>query len=586
MTAPKRASVPERMQAQFKVFLSVLWKSLGLPKPTRAQLVMANYLQFGPQRLQLQMFRGIGKSWVACAFVLWTLYCDPNKKVLLISASRERADANALFMQKCIKEIPWLNHLEPQDDSLRWSRVSFDVQGCTPSQAPSVRSAGIGSQITGSRADIIIPDDCEVPGNSATDMMREKLLYQLTELEAILMPLPTSRILYLGTPQTAFTVYRTLSGRGYKALIWPALYPEDTSLYTGDLADELVADIENGAKPGEPTDTRFNATELEQRRFSMGNSAFQLQFMLNTTLSDAERFPLRFADLIVTSIGDEVAERYAWSNDPRYIAKELQPVGLPGDRFYNPMFIAEGIVPFTETIMAVDPSGRGSDETVTAVLSQANGYIFLRKMSAYRDGYSDETLAAIVREAKHYGATLLVIESNFGDGTVCRLIERHIQEQGARMGIEEVRSTTRKEARIISTLEPVMNQHKLVVDPKVFKWDYSSNADLTADGRLSYMLMYQMSRLSDEPGALKHDDRVDALALGVKHFTDVLAISAHKEVARRKREQWEAMEKLFEEAPHAAVEAMATGREFAQVLAEIRSGGGRGRQAMAWVRPR
>ena len=59
-----------------------------------------------------------------------------------------------------------------------------------------------------------------------------------------------------------------------------------------------------------------------------------------------------------------------------------------------------GCVDYQETIVSVDPSGRGTDETVAVVLSQANGYVFVRDMRAYRDGYSDETLSDIVRQGR------------------------------------------------------------------------------------------------------------------------------------------------------------------------------------------
>ena len=64
----------------------------------------------------------------------------------------------------------------------RWSRISFDVL-CSPHQAPSVKSVGITGQLTGSRADLMILDDVEVPGNSMTELMREKLLQLCTEAE-------------------------------------------------------------------------------------------------------------------------------------------------------------------------------------------------------------------------------------------------------------------------------------------------------------------------------------------------------------------------------------------------------------------
>jgi hypothetical protein len=567
MVRPKRVitTAEDKLKGDFRVFLSVLWNSMGLPKPTRAQIVMADYLQSSQKRLQLQMFRGVGKSYVTAAYVLWELFRDPDKKILILSASKERADSNALFLQKLIIDVPWLNHMAPKDDSQRWSRVSFDIANCVPTQSPSVRSAGVGSQITGSRADIILADDCEVPSNSATDMLREKLLNQLTELEAILMPKPSSKILYLGTPQSSYTVYRKLAERGYKALVWPARYPSNPSLYEGTLAPQLVADLEAGAKAGDPTDSRFSDAELLEREASMGRSAFQLQFQLNTTLSDQDRFPLRFADLIVTSVGTECAERYAWSSDPRYVIKDLQPVGLPGDRFYAPMFIAEGIVPYSETIVAVDPSGRGSDETVACVLSQANGYIFVRDMLAFKDGYSDETLTAIVRLGKKYQASTFLVESNFGDGMVCELIKRHMIQQQCPAHIEEVRSTVRKEERIIATLEPVMQQHKLIVDPKIFQYDFASNPGMAPDKRLEHMLMYQMSRMCKEKGAVKHDDRIDSLAMGVQWFIDALAISAHRAAAERKHLEWDSMMQAFENEPHLACDALVLGRSFVNI---------------------
>ena len=164
----------ELLQSDFKLFLQALWSQLDLPSPTRAQYAIADYLQHGPKRLQIQAFRGVGKSWITGAFVLWTLFNNPEKKIMIISASKERADNMSIFLQKLIIETPWLSHLRPKSDDARWSRISFDVN-CSPHQAPSVKSVGITGQLTGSRADLMILDDIEVPGNSMTELMREKL---------------------------------------------------------------------------------------------------------------------------------------------------------------------------------------------------------------------------------------------------------------------------------------------------------------------------------------------------------------------------------------------------------------------------
>ena len=552
----------QKIRSDFKVFLTLVWRELDLPKPTRAQLCIADYLQNGPKRLQISAFRGVGKSWITAAFVLWTLYNDPDKKIMVISASKERADNFSIFCQKLVLDIPWLSFLGPKDSDQRWSRISFDVGPAKPHQAPSVKSVGITGQMTGSRAHLMIFDDVEVPLNSATDMQREKLLQLVTEAESILTPDDDSRILFLGTPQSTFTIYRKLAERSYRPFVWPARYPKNLSNYEGLLAPQLVDDIERGVEKGTPTDTRFGELDLQEREAAMGRSNFQLQFMLDTSLSDAEKFPLKFQDLIITPLGMECAERYAWSADPRYMIKDLNPVGLPGDRYYGPMYIDEGICPYSETIVSVDPSGRGSDETVAIVLSQANGYIFVRDMVAFRDGYSDSTLSSIVRLGKRYKASRLLVESNFGDGMICELFNRHIEQQQAAFSTEEVRATVRKEERIIDTLEPVMNQHKLIMDPKIWEYDYSSNPDEPPEKRLEYQLGYQMSRMCRDKGAVRHDDRVDCLSQGVQWFIDALALSAHKQQAIRKNEEWMMLCDALENHPKQAVDCLVTGRSL------------------------
>ena len=552
------------LQQDFKLFLQALWHELHLPPPTRAQYAIADYLQTGPKRLQIQAFRGVGKSWITGAFVLWTLFNDPERKIMIISASKERADNMSIFLQKLIIDTKWLKHLQPKSDESRWSRISFDVN-CSPHQAPSVKSVGITGQLTGSRADLMILDDIEVPGNSLTEFMREKLLQLCTEAESILTPKSDSRIMYLGTPQTTFTIYRRLAERNYKPFIWPSRYPtpDKVSKYEGVLAPDIQEDLDNGAEEWTPTDDRFSDEDLLQREASMGRSNFMLQFQIDTTLSDAQKFPLKMSDLIVTSVNPTTApENIIWCSDPSKVIKDTPTVGLPGDYFYSPMQIVGEWEEYSETICSVDPSGRGTDETAAAFLSQRNGFIYLHEMSAYHDGYSDSTLLDILRRCGKYGVTRLVIETNFGDGIVGELFKKHLQQTGQHIDIEEVRANVRKEDRIIDSLEPILNQHRLIVDRGVIEWDYASNKDSPAEERLLYMLFYQMSRMCREKGAVKHDDRLDCLAQGVKYFTDALSISAQQQIKLRKREEWDIMLQEFLDDPQASADQMVLGLRF------------------------
>ena len=555
----------ELMKGDFKIFLQALWGQLDLPSPTRAQYAIADYLQHGPKRLQISAFRGVGKSWITGAFVLWTLFNNAEKKIMIISASKERADNMSIFLQKLIIETPWLQHLQPNDEGGRWSRISFDVK-CSPHQAPSVKSVGITGQLTGSRADLMILDDIEVPGNSMTELMREKLLQLCTEAESILTPKEDSRIMYLGTPQTVFTVYKKLAERSYKPFVWPARMPKNITQYANTLAPQLLEDIEQGAESWSVTDPdRFDEDDLIDREASMGRSNFMLQFMLDTSLSDAEKFPLKAADLIVTSVNPkEATEHIVWCSDPSNVIKDLPTVGLPGDYFYSPMSIGGDWDSYTETICSIDPSGRGTDETAAAYISQRNGFLYLHEMRAYRDGYSDNTLLDILKGCKKYGVTKLLIETNFGDGIVGELFKKHLQQTKQAIDIEEVRANVRKEDRIIDALEPVMNQHRLVVDRKIVEWDFNSNPDAAPEERLLYMLFYQMSRMCREKGAVKHDDRLDCLAQGVKWYTDAMSISDYEMAKQHKREDWSDLMEAFLDDPVQATNHLALGFNLRQ----------------------
>ena len=352
--------------------------------------------------------------------------------------------------------------------------------------------------------------------------------------------------------------------RNYKPFVWPARYPKDLTGYDEVLAPQLVRDIEKKGHENikwQPTDTRFSEINLLERETSMSRSNFMLQFMLDTSLSDALKFPLKLSDFSVLPLDMEKGPSdLVWGSDQDTLLN-LPAVALPGDRWHRPKTTSD-FVPYGQTIIAVDPSGRGKDETVSVVLSQLNGFIFVRDIFANQDGYSDKTLCEILRRAKKYKATLCLIESNFGDGAVMELMKRHAAEMKTPIDFEEMRATTRKEDRIIDTLEPVLNQHRLVLDQRLIEWDYTSNPDLSPEERLPRMLMYQLTRMCREKGAVKHDDRVDALALGVKYFQDILAISAKEALIQAKRDEWNKMVTAFIEHPQEATDRLVLGQNY------------------------
>lgn len=524
----------------FRNFVYMIWRHLGLPDPTEVQYDIADYLQNSPRRVVVEAFRGVGKSYITVAYVCWRLYLDPQVKIMVVSAGKERADAFSIFVKSLINDVPLLHHLKAdKTKGQRDSNVAFDVGPATPSGSPSVKSVGITGQLTGSRADVIIGDDIEIPSNSATPDLRNKLSELVKEFAAVIKP--DGKIIYLGTPQTELSLYNVLETRGYQLRIWTARYPSPEQMkgYASRLAPFILDRLEV-KQAGEPVDPqRFDAEDLLERELDYGRSGFALQFMLDTTLSDANKFPLKVSDLVVMSIPDKVPTEVRWTNNPLLKLNNLPNVAMAGQAYYAGDALSVTQLAPTASVMTIDPSGRGKDETGYAVAKMLNGNIFVPAAGGMSGGYSDEALIALCHVAKAHKVNKILVESNFGDGMFTSLLTPHLHRIYP-VEVEEIRHSTQKELRIISALEPVLNQHRLVIDPKVIQDDYDSALTrYSSDVAPQYMLFYQLSRVSKDRGALKHDDRLEALAMAVQYFTEALSLDQQKAEDMRKQELWD-----------------------------------------------
>jgi hypothetical protein len=540
------------LKADFKLFLAHSWNYLRLPEPTKIQLDIADYLQHGPRRKMVKAFRGVGKSWLTADYALWRLYRDPLLNILIISASKKKADDFSTFCFQLLDLIPELEFLQPKNHQ-RAAKNAFDVGPAQANKDPSVTSLGITSMITGSRADICIPDDIEVPSNSATQIQRDKLRELVKEFDSVLKP--GGEIDYLGTPQTEESLYNTLPERGYDVRVWPSRYPDRAQLvnYGDSLAPIIVQALKDNPKlVGKPTDPkRFSEQDLMEREASNGRSTFQLQYQLDTSLSDALRYPLKLADLMVMSLDQTRApSKLAWGSGPEQIVNDLPNVGFNGDRFYRPIFIPKedsSWAEYTGSVMAIDPAGQGKDETGIAVVKILNSMLFVHCLTGLHGGPTQVNLEKIAQLAKLHRVNVIRVEPNMGNGMYAQLLRPVVQRICTHQcSVEDdERSTGQKEPRIIDTLEPVLNQHRLIIDTKVIKDDYQSVQGLGSDNASRYQGLYQLTRITRDRGSLTHDDRVEALAMAVGYWTDQLSRSiddAHRahldDLERQEDEEW------------------------------------------------
>ena len=549
------AQVDPRLEGPsgFKNFLWLAWNALGLPEPTPVQYDIAEYLAGGPKRSVVQAFRGVGKSYITSAYVVWRLLLDPSLNFLVISASKNRSDDFSTFTLRLIEEMGSLTqHLRPKENQ-RNSKVAFDVGPAPPSHAPSVTSKGVYSSITGARASEIICDDVASWANSQTQMMRDKLAAATSEYEAILKP--GGRIIYLGTPQTEQDILKELPGRGFQTRIWPARVPNrKQKVGYGELLATMIAALEEPA--GTPTDPkRFGVEDLMERELAYGRSMFNLQFMLDQSLSDLDRYPLKINDLQVADLdSDKCYEKYILCNDPAKVINDLPCVGFNGDRYYRPMATDGELVSYETKVLAVDPSGRGQDETSLAVCGSYAGQAFVLECKGIKGGFEEPVLEEIARVAKAHKVGRIIVEENLGQGMFASLLTPVLKRMGYPCTVDLVRHHIQKERRICDTIEPLSSTHRLIINRTVIQKDYESTQNLPPDQQRAYMLMHQLSRITRERCALRHDDRLDALSMALAFLSDAMARDRDLEMRQvREDRRDEMLARYMETGPGAVV---------------------------------
>lgn len=496
------------MREDFTVFADVIFRTtLQLGPLTRLQKDFCKVLQYDENpRLFLSCFRGFGKSYLLALFSIWLLFNDPDEKIIVVSASAPRSKDFVRFSKDVIKKTPILRHLidtTNQNRKHRTSVYSFDIIGSKPSQFASLKAVGIGGQITGARATRVIFDDVEISTNSTTEAARIKLTEGMKEANALL--LPGGKIYIIGTPQSRFSIYNDLDG--FVTYKYPIFYP---SYNYENLAEFLIKERENN--PGlinTITEVeRFTPQDIEQRREAYGNSLFQLQYMLSTELSDAERFPLQTKFLYLTDCDMDRANLVYEDAGEHMIGNYQHRIYRPVDRFSD----------FYDTaIMAVDPAGKGLDETAGVVMKTIGGRVFITDSYYTKDGYTEDTMRGIIECAIRNKVSTIVLERNYGSGMATELLIKYIRELGVEgLGCTDIISRGKKSRRIIETIEPFLTSGKLVADRKWFMKEVENP---------QYNMFQQAMSIDLDNIYSAKDDRIDALAIGLAYLKTQLAIS-------------------------------------------------------------
>ena len=452
----------------FTVFLIVWNQKQGQDTPA-VHLRMAKWLQDswrnGDTRLLLMAFRSCGKSTLAGLFAAWLLCCQPDLRVIVMAADSLLARKMVRNVKRIIERHPLCDHLMPETRD-QWASDKFTVRRDKELRDPSMLARGITTNITGARADVFIYDDVEVPNTSDTLEKRQDLRDRLTETDFVLVSGGTK--LYIGTPHSYDTIYRTKAGKGkglsepfllaYKSLLLPILKRNGESQWP----------------------ERFSSHDIEALKRSTGLNKFTSQMMLRPVdIRDCRLNP----DLLETYEA-ELHYSEAGGGLPLLTLGDKKIASVSA--FWDPAFGA----------------AKGDDSALAIVLVDTDGHEYIHSVSRIRfdpDIAIDEATQQarqVARILTRFFSPSVTIEINGIGKFLPSILRREIAAMKEQIAVVEKASSVAKTNRILEAFDARLAARMISVHGRVCEDDVF----------LTQMREWQPF------SSKKHDDLLDAVA--------------------------------------------------------------------------
>lgn len=392
------------------------------------------------RELLLMAFRNSGKSTLVGLFAAWLLVMDPELRIMVLAADHQLAQKMVRNVRRILERHPLTQGLRPAN-SEEWSSDRFTVNRQREHRDPSMLAKGVGANITGSRADIIICDDVEVPNTCDTPLKRDDLRARLDEIDFILVP--GGLRLFVGTPHTYYSIYadETRADTG------------ETQPYL-DGFQRLTLPVYDGSGNSRWPE-RFPAERIEAIRARSGPAKFQSQMMLEpTNVLDSRLDPDRLQ---------------VYADELEYREGNGEPLLSLGGRrlvsatcFWDPSF---------------GRPGRGDASVIAAVFTDQGGGYWLHGIEYLThdptlNGRIDEA-TQLCRQAVSFARRLYVpavtIETNGIGRFLPGLFRRELNGAGLAAAVIEHASSRNKTDRILEAFDAVLAAGRLHVQRRV--WD-------------------------------------------------------------------------------------------------------------------
>lgn len=412
-------------------FPEFLWiwnnrQSLSMPKH---HLRMGRWLEklSRARRRQglLMAFRSSGKSTIVGLFCAWLLFRHPDTRILVMAADHSLAKKMVRNVKRVIERHPLTKPLKPKRKD-QWAADQFTVRRPSELRDPSMIAKGLGANITGSRADVIICDDVEVPNTCDSAPKRADLRERLGELDYVLAP--GGMQLYVGTPHTFYTIYA-------KA---PRLELSEEAAFLEEFTRLEIPVLDGALRSAWPE--KFPKEKIEAVRRRSGPNKFESQMMLRpVNILDSRLDPDRMA-----MYEDELD--YAEGN-------QIAQLSLGGRRLVSASCWWDP---------AYGAPGKGDASVVAALFTCEEGKYWLHRMSYLKHDPTLETDEAtqlcqqVAQFVKSLHLPAVRLETNGIGKFLPGLLRREIKASGVRAAVIEETSSKNKDARIIEAFDAVL----------------------------------------------------------------------------------------------------------------------------------
>lgn len=449
----------------FVMFLEV-WNMQQNYKTPLIHTLMAEWLQTswdnGDTRLLLMAFRASGKSTLIGAFSAWLLWRNPDLRILVLAAESSLANKMVRNIRKIIERHSLTKTIIPKNPD-QWAVDRFTVKRDKELRDPSVLAAGITANITGSRADIILYDDVEVPNTADSVEKRQNLRERLGESNFTLVPDGTQ--IYIGTPHSYFSIYadtpRTEINEegifldGFKRLEIPLLNKRGQSVWPEQFSKDAITLLKKQSGPHK----------------------FASQMLLKPTNIIDGRLDINLLRFYDDDIRAHEAQQqtYLFLGDKKIISCSA---------WWDPAF----------------GSAAGDSSVLAVIFTDEDGLHYLHHLSYIhvRDDQQDEATAQcqyVCGIAKQYLIPAIAIETNGIGKFLPAILRRELAKQNIPCAVMEQANYRAKELRILESFDAVMAAKALHV-----------HQDIRQTPFLTEMMEWQPTRKN------QRDDGLDAVA--------------------------------------------------------------------------